>query len=347
MNRDESETSPTIALDALESDNIAEFLDSIPLTSEVGLALEGESNSIISPSMPVKQGNQLIYWFFTWNNYPEDTFVETLETKFSTLCAAYVFQKEVGANGTPHIQGTIKLHKKMRWSEFNLPAEIHWEKTRDVKSAFAYCAKDDTRDGDTIWRFPKRTVRSTLKIITELKPWQQSIVDMCALDPDDRSINWIYDRDGNMGKTVLCKYMSTHGAIIATDGGAKDIACLLTILKKEGRDLNAKTTFIFNLARCGHPNYKAIESVKDGLMTSVKYESSTMIFNCPHVWVFSNNLPNMAMLSQDRWKMWCIHNDTLCEWDNEPRITVTYPTGYVVPNIISEFVPNIPQFDWP
>lgn len=267
-----------------------------------------------------KRGNQIISHFMTWNNYPLDG-VERLERCFRPICKTYCFQKEVGTNGTPHLQGVFTLKKAMRWSEFNLPKGIHWEGTRNAVAAAKYCSKEDTRDGPDIYRWPVRIVKpakAELKIISELRPWQQSIVDMVALVPDERTVHWVYDKEGCMGKTVFSKYLyAKQNAIIATGGAAKDIACLLAGLVKSmpgkpGRDLNEQTTFIFNFPRSTEGvSWKAIEMVKDGLVTSPKYESSTLVFNCPHVICFSNELPEMTKLSADRWNVWTIEDSQL------------------------------------
>lgn len=295
-------------------DNIADL--PVDFIVPVGDNKRVEGNTIKS-STPVKQGKQLKYWFFTYNNYPIES-IETLLVLFKKICIKFVFQKEIGESGTPHLQGCIHLHKKMRWSEFKLSSDIHWEQVHNVRAAFDYCQKDETRDGDEIWRWP---IRTELNIITALKPWQQQIVTLTKDIPDDRTVNWIYDPVGNMGKTVFCKYMyARHDAIICTGGGAKDIACLLAILRDAGRDLNEKTTFLFNLSRTTEGiSYKGIEAVKDGLMTSQKYETSTLVFNCPHVWVLSNQEPDIHRLSGDRWKIWTIKDDNLVTI-NEPII---------------------------
>lgn len=301
-----------------DSDNVADPDDIDPVPSEP------EINTVvgnIKTTTAKKQGNQLKNWFFTWNNYSPES-IEILLTCFKKICRQFVFQKEVGASGTPHLQGTISLWKKMRWSEFKLPEQIFWEKVRNVKAAFAYCQKDDTRDGTEIWRWP---IKNTLKIINVLKPWQQTIVDATRLEPDDRTVNWVFDPIGNIGKTVFAKYMYAESdAIICTGGGVKDIACMIALLKDAGRDLNAKTTFIFNLARTTEGiSYKGIEAVKDGLMTSQKYESSTLVFNCPHVWVLSNQEPEIRRLSADRWKIWSIVDDQLVPFGQKAEPIMT------------------------
>lgn len=252
--------------------------------------------------------NHCKHWCFTWNNYNIDEIVP-MESRFKQICEKYCFQEETADSGTKHLQGTLTLKKKMRWTEFKLSKEIHWEPTRNLKAAELYCQKENTRSGKQY----KFGYPIELKLINELRPWQQSIVDLSLDEPNDRTINWIYDPEGNMGKTVFSKYMfSKHDAIIATGGGVKDIACLIAGLVKNGRDLNKKTTFIFNFPRStDNVSYPAIESVKDGLMTSTKYESSTLVFNCPHVFIFSNEPPETNKLTKDRWNIFCIKNNEL------------------------------------
>lgn len=296
-------------------------------TSETSQVEDGntKSSSTQHSKAQKKQSIQSMYHFFTWNNYPEN-FLEILEPFLKEKCSQWVFQKEMGVNGTPHIQGSIKLKKTNRWESFGLPRDIHWEKIRNKKAAFEYCAKEDTRVGENYWSFPPTVIKAKLKLITELRPWQQSILAQLDEDPDDRTVNWVYDTEGCMGKTVFSKYLyAKKNAIIATGGGNKDIACLIALLvEEEERDLNQKTSFVFNFPRSTEGiSYKAIESVKDGLMTSVKYKTSTLVFNCPHVWCFSNELPDYNKLSRDRWMIWTIKNGELVNYFKSVDGTLT------------------------
>lgn len=296
-------------------DNVAD--DDLPQKVEGPVILIDQDPTLLAP-IKGKRGNQIISHFMTWNNYPLDG-VEILERYFQPLVKNYCFQPEISKSGTPHLQGVFNLKKAMRWSEFDLPKSIHWEPTRNVIGSDKYCSKDDTRDGPDTHRWPRAVKKplappkATLRVIKELRPWQQSIVDIVTPEPDERTVHWVYDEEGCMGKTVFSKYLfKTQNAIIATGGAARDIACLLAGLTKStptkpGRNLDEQTTFIFNFPRSTEGiSWKAIEMVKDGLITSSKYESCTLAFNCPHVICFSNELPDKSKLSDDRWKIWTI-----------------------------------------
>ena len=50
-------------------------------------------------------------------------------------------------------------------------------------------------------------------------------------------------------------------------------------------------------------NYTTLESIKDGIAVSSKYNSDLLHFKVPNtVVVFSNRIPNTKELSKDRWK---------------------------------------------
>lgn len=262
---------------------------------------------------------QRVFWCFTWNNYPKE-FLEILETRFRAIGKRWTFQREIGANGTPHIQGAIGLKKKMRWTEFKLPKGIHWEQMRDKNAAFDYCKKLDTRVGVEFWEFPVADKpKRGLKLLTTLLPWQETVAKMCMDEPDDRYVNWIYDPKGNCGKTEFTKWMLTKQNCLANTGGnVNDVAFMIADAIENGFEINEITTFIFNLVRSQeHVNYKAIEAIKDGLISSGKYESCTLMFNRPHMWIFSNKLPNYEALSGDRWVIWIVADNKLIPYSAE------------------------------
>lgn len=257
----------------------------------------GNTISSLSRCEPSKV-NQAKRWCFTYNNYKTDD-IDLLQITFKKICVKYVFQREIGEETeTPHLQGSIWLKSKMRWSEFGLPKQMRWSTMRNEKASIDYCQKSKTSVGEPfIYGFPK-----PLKIISNLWPWQQTVVDSIQEEPDERTINWIFDELGHNDKTMLCKYLAhKYGTLIATAGNAKDIANLLKNAVEGGKDLNDNTAFFFNIARdCEKISYNGFEGLKDGLMTNLKYECSTLVFNCPHVWIMSNRYPDIEKLSKDR-----------------------------------------------
>lgn len=243
-------------------------------------------------------------WCFTWNNYDN---VPGFQENLKIICKKFVYQKEIGENGTPHLQGAIWLYKKRRLCELQkINKCVHWEHMRNEEASIKYCTKSATAIGAPItYGFPV-----DIETIQELRCWQDELVDILSYKPDSRTIYWIYDKVGCAGKSEFVKwYAMKHidNAICANAGNGKDIANLLKTWA-EKNDIGAFRVFLYNMARDSAISYKMLETVKDGMMTNTKYECGTLFFNRPHVVVMSNELPNEDSLSTDRWTIYTINN---------------------------------------
>jgi hypothetical protein len=149
-------------------------------------------------------------------------------------------------------------------------------------------------------------------------PFQQFIIDEVNKTPDKRTIVWIYDPHGNSGKTQLAKHLLIKypRKILFLSGGRYNdavfhVAKFVSIVGP--RKLRAvimnlgRTKIVDDKAAC---SYQAIEAIKDGLVFSPKYESCQAVFNCPHVIVLANALPDRSQLTQDRWRIFQLDHDT-------------------------------------
>lgn len=260
---------------------------------------EGLSNTKEStPPSKKKQCNQLVHWFFTFNNYdPRD--IETLETFFNVWCDKYVFQEEVGKkSGLPHLQGVISLKKKARWTEFGLNPAIHWEKPRNLTLCYFYCSKVETRTGRTCAK--NFVIKKPLKLIKPDRDWQIEILNIVNSEPDDRKVYWYYSSEGNVGKSSFCKYLvAKHNCVFIDEGKKSDI--MHTLMEADMERDNCIVVFDVPRDNGNNVSYKSIESIKNGMIYSSKYESKYKLFNPPHVIVFSNFPPDTSKLSEDRW----------------------------------------------
>lgn len=88
------------------------------------------------------------YWCFTLNNYGEEE-VEALEASYAqegTPITYLIYGKEVGENGTPHLQGYVELSGRQRVAGVKRllgSQRFHLEKRRgSADQALAYCKKD-------------------------------------------------------------------------------------------------------------------------------------------------------------------------------------------------------------
>lgn len=259
---------------------------------------------------------QLKKWFFTYNNP-----TETMETFYCKLKAIpniekFVFQHEKGEeSGLNHYQGNIWLTKKMRWTEFNLSNKIHFEKTRNEHASARYCAKLDTRIGDPMF-YPDYMFEDLIPIKTislnQMYEWQKNIFfEMVNPEINDRTINWIYDYEGNIGKSAFVKYMCVHHNALLCDGGKRNDVLNLVF----NNNMLKTRIVIFDLPRSAenHISYSAIESIKNGLVVNLKYETGVKYFNPPHLYVFANYPPETTKLSKDRWIIRTITPDKVLE----------------------------------
>lgn len=250
-------------------------------------------------------------WCFTWNNPGKAPgFQESLQK----ICKKFIYQREIGEEGTEHFQGAIWLKKKGRMSALkSIDAAIHWEKMRNETASENYCQKFETSTGEVVkYGFPAEI--ETLKV---LRCWQDELYDILSFKPDTRKIYWIIDEDGNSGKTEFVRYYALKHkkvAICANAGNGKDVANLLKNFA-ETNDIGLFRVFLYNMARSSKISYNMIECMKDGMMTNTKYEANTLIFNRPHVVVMSNEEPEFDKLSADRWVVYKIENGELQEYE--------------------------------
>lgn len=270
-----------------------------------------EREVILELSPPIikqkKLDNPRVDWCFTWNNYKESDIGQLLDYLYE-FSKVFQFQEEIGKNGTPHLQGHLILKTKIRFTGLKkIFNEVHWEPTRDTEKATKYCLKEESRNGRQ-WEYPEKI---KIKVIDEkkLRPCQQTMFDLTFEKPNDREIHWFYDPIGNSGKTSLFKMLVVNYDVHYIMGGkASDILHIISE-KIENRSPPIEyEIFLFDFPRCQERrvSYTAIESIKNGIWTSTKYEGKQMVINSPQIIIASNWLPDRDQLSEDRWKIYHI-----------------------------------------
>lgn len=119
------------------------------------------------------------FWFFTINNFDS----EDLEKLYSENFRGLVFQDEVGASGTPHLQGTIAYKNqrtgrsmKKKWPRANFGI------CRNIRACRKYCNKDDTWGGQYKYHSWEGTV------VTDIRPNQ--LVRLSEIDNSTALVIW-------------------------------------------------------------------------------------------------------------------------------------------------------------
>lgn len=259
------------------------------------------------PKISKKQPNQLVFWCFTLNNFDKyNNIIETLDLYFKANCKWYVFQHERGGDmETDHLQGVICLKVAARWTEFNLPKAIHWEKCEKIEASIKYCSKLTYIGGrvsdERIWHSPDIVVPH--EELIHWVGWNSYLRDCIVNDVERRKILWFWSASGRMGKTAFTRWcVDKFGAQFCSGGKYTDICNLVF-----HTDMDKCPVMIFTLPRNhrNHISYSALESIKDGLVSNMKsYANASKKFNrIPHVIIFANYPPDMDpdKMSSDRW----------------------------------------------
>jgi Putative viral replication protein len=140
-----------------------------------------------------------------------------------------------------------------------------------------------------------------------LRPWQQELSQRMDLPPGDRTVEWIWETIGNVGKSWMAKYLAvTKNALILGPGKFSDLAFIYTTEPKPivVFDLSRVVAPVFQLSnRPLDVLYDLCEQLKNGHLVNTKYWSSSNFFRPPHVVFFANFAPNLSRISADRWKV--------------------------------------------
>lgn len=249
----------------------------------------GEGNGGSSPPSK-KQSIQRLYYCTAIFNYD----LEIIKERLIPISKKLICGKEIcPTTGNLHYQTFIALKNKMRASEIvKLLPNTKWDACEgSEESNVKYCSKD----GEVFkYGFPK-----PLKLIEPSKPWQLKIIDILQQEPDDRKVYWFWSEAGGIGKSQFCKYcVVKENCLFFEEGKKADIMHLIFEAPEERLE-----RIVIDVPRDNGNNisYKAIESIKNGLIYSSKYEGGYKYFNSPHVIIFANMPPQEERLSADRW----------------------------------------------
>lgn len=240
------------------------------------------------------------HWCFTLNNYTIDD-INNIKQISSSIVPKYVFQEETGENGTKHLQGYVQFKDKRRPKGIFKNKKIHWEKTRNIKASIEYCQKEDTRSGEVFYRgIPKKYQIS----IRHWQPWMYEVLGEVDNEPDERKITWVWEPEGNRGKTIFSKWLYLNRPnVLVLSGKAADMKHAI-VQYIEKNNIHPRTILV-NVPRSKLEfiSYTGLEEVKDMFFFSGKYEGGMVCGPNPHIIVMANAEPDREKMSDDRWKI--------------------------------------------
>lgn len=267
-----------------------------------------------------KQKNACAMYDFVYDvSNSTQTYLDVL-SHLKGICKKIVFQLEEGDSGYRHFQGRLSLIKKRRKSEiiniFKANDKLmprYMKPTTNAKFYTGdnfYVMKLDTRvEGPWTEKDYDVYIPRQVREMTTLRPFQKTIIDSRNLW-DTRTINVVYDTLGNLGKSRLTSYIRAYkyGRYIPCLNSYQDVMAIV---------LASPTSqmYIFDIPRAINQKklselYSAIETIKDGYAFDTRYSFKEKSFDCPTIWIFTNNLPPENLMSKDRWKIYSIHSQT-------------------------------------
>lgn len=244
-------------------------------------------------------------YIFTLNNYTEQEYNNILNHCIKKKWK-YCIGKEIGKeNGIKHLQGYLEAKNPISFNTIKkLLPKAHIEKAfGTLEQNFAYCSKDSNYVKSLT--FQEKIDKSILE--TEYNGicwygWQKDILNKIESTPDNRTINWYWDTEGNIGKSFLTKYIDLKYDIIIADGKKDNIFNQIRIHMELEK---IPKIIVLDVPRHNieYINYGVLEQIKNGLIYSGKYEGGKCRFPHPHVIIFANSPPIKEKMSIDRWNI--------------------------------------------
>lgn len=256
---------------------------------------------------------------------------DTIKEILTKNCTSWAFQKEEGESGYIHYQGELQLLKKRRLTDIYtlIPGgTTHWTPKSNgaIKKGvrFSYVLKDDTRIAGPWTDQNPDGPEEMPAVLKDYRPypWRTTITGMMRekCPSTCRLINILIDGHGGAGKSTFKKWLAWQrlASIIEPQPEQKHVEAAVMTAK-------TKRAFVIDTPRTSSPwtaagttFWAAIERIKDGTATEHRNSHKAVFFDTPHIWVFTNTMPNMGALSPDRWRFWLInHKNELVEYTNE------------------------------
>lgn len=281
-------------------------------------------------------------WCFTTNNYGSQHVLrlQSLAEEDSTtyLC----FGKEVGEQGTPHLQGFVSFKARKSLNQVRqLIPDSHLTVARGTPSQNKiYCSKegDFTEFGDPPGSSGQRN---------DLKAFMEAVKSGCcdrnALREEHSGVMARYPRfcqeyiddhhEAEVPDHPLFRWQEILQGKLSREANDREIIFVVDPDGNQGKTWFAKwycarnptaqymestkkadmayslkrdvTHLFVNCTRhqLDYLNYSFLEAVKDGMVFSGKYESCTKVIGPCHVVVMMNQEPDMSALSSDRYKI--------------------------------------------
>lgn len=136
----------------------------------------------------------------------------------------------------------------------------------------------------------------------ELRESQRRILNNLSTQ-SDRQLDVVVDKEGNTGKSWLCRYLFEHRRGFYVPPIISNPQSLIQFVAS---GYNGEEIIIVDIPRSTKWNnglYVALETIKDGLVFDGRYRAKTRNIYGANVLIMCNTKPNVSKLSADRWRL--------------------------------------------
>lgn len=244
------------------------------------------------PDMVAKFGVDNITLFFPKHTFNEIQIEIRLELYLKIINdLLYLLDPQ---NGKVHIHILDEPTKIYSFEDLKLLKNSQEESCKKVSAKLNHCLKyNNTYIEEILEKYYKDV---------EWYGWQEEIFSLIKTKPDERIINWYWNKEGNSGKSFLAKYLVLKYDAIFSDGKEYVFKQIENWINKQNK---SPKVVIFDCPRYNkeYINYGMLEEIKNGMIYSNINERGVCLFNNPHVIVFASFQPDIEKMSWDRWNI--------------------------------------------
>lgn len=271
--------------------------------------------------MPPKQKSPCCVYDFTLPDHHDRLLVAQVLRK---VCKKWTFQREVGAkSGFKHYQGRVSTKVKTRVEA--LGKLLHAEGLTGLRASLTseanqdnvfYVIKTDHTYVEGPWSDKDFYCEVTRQVAEyramQARPWALQI-ERILKTWTFRQINLVFDRLGCSGKSLLTAHLHQLQVAYAMPpmDSVEDIMNIALATKAKAYMIDMPRGLTGKNLRA---LYVGLESLKNGVAYDKRYTWRLEHFEAPALVVFTNTMPDLSLLSRDKWVLWTINHQT---WELE------------------------------
>nr|QBP37123.1 replication associated protein [Porcine associated porprismacovirus] len=239
-------------------------------------------------------------WAF-WRD-PEQNFVNVHKRALEIMLEKFdakrwIIAKECGRSGYEHWQIRAEISGEtddlFSWCQ-NHGLSCHLE-----QSTAEWTDKYERKEG-RFWTWADSN-EILIQRFGDLLPWQKRCLER-ARTQNDRQIDVWYDPHGNRGKSWLAGAFFERNLACIVPRDWKNPSEALNYICRNYENQGLIMIDIPRATKIGNDLYEIIEMIKDGLISSTKWEGQMRNIRGVKVVVFTNTKLDQEKLSKDRWR---------------------------------------------